>query len=96
MKATLLLIMILSVPSLAAADSMRCGSRIISRGSSSAELTSFCGEPAAVTKPSSYLDQIEIQIFTYNFGPNQLMERVRVENGVVVQIDSLGYGYNEP
>lgn len=37
-----------------------------------------------------------VEIWTYNFGPNQLMERVRIENGLVVQIDSLGYGYNEP
>jgi hypothetical protein len=111
MKAAMLLTMILCVPSLAAAESIRCGSRIIERGSSSAELSSFCGDPAQVSKSSTYngggrvgpagvavgsVEQIEVEIWTYNFGPNQLMERVRIENGIVVQIDSLGYGYNEP
>jgi hypothetical protein len=103
MKAALLLMMILGVPSLAAAESIRCGNRIIMRGSSSAELASFCGDPAQVSKSSSYssgavgsVEQIDVEIWTYNFGPNQFMERVRIENGLVVQIDSLGYGYNEP
>jgi Protein of unknown function (DUF2845) len=96
MKHPCSLLLMLFLPLLANADSIRCGSRIIQRGSSSAELTAFCGEPAAVARPSSYLDQIEVEIRTYNFGPNQLMERVRIENGVIVQIDSLGYGYNEP
>jgi hypothetical protein len=102
MKAALLLIAILGVPSLAAAESIRCGSRIIMRGSSSAELASFCGDPAQVSKSPSYgdgavrsVEQIDVEIWTYNFGPNQLMERVRIENGIVVQIDSLGYGYND-
>jgi hypothetical protein len=96
MKVAGLFLAMLFLPPLAQADSIRCGSRIIERGSSSAELKAFCGEPAEVTKQSSYLDQIEVEIWTYNFGPNQLMERVRIENGVVAQIDSLGYGYNEP
>jgi hypothetical protein len=30
-----------------------------------------------------------------NFGPNLLMERVRIEDGVVVEVQSLGYGFNE-
>jgi len=38
----------------------------------------------------------EVETWTYDFGPNQLMERVRIENGIVVQIDSLGYGHNSP
>jgi hypothetical protein len=112
MKATLALIVLGCLPSVLMADSIRCGSRIISRGSSSAELAAFCGDPAQVTKSSSYTGggrvrgadgvvygstaEILVEIWTYNFGPNQLMERVRIENGVVVQIDSLGYGYNEP
>jgi hypothetical protein len=99
-KTLLLSVIALGLPSFAAAESIRCGSRIISRGSSSAELASFCGEPAQISKNSSYagdsVGQIEVEIWTYNFGPNQLMERVRIENGIVVQIDSMGYGYNEP
>ncbi len=112
MKAMLALIALGCLPSVLMADSIRCGSRIISRGSSSAELAAFCGDPAQVNKSSSFTgggrahgadgveyrttEEIVVEIWTYNFGPNQLMERVRIENGLVVQIDSLGYGYNEP
>lgn len=113
MKVLLASCLMALLPSVLMADSIRCGSRIITRGSSSAELTAFCGDPAQVTKSSSYVGgargaraadgvdygttaEIVVEIWTYNFGPNQLMERVRIENGIVAQIDSLGYGYNEP
>jgi hypothetical protein len=110
MKILLGLCLLGLLPGVLMADSIRCGSRIISRGSSSAELAAFCGDPAQVTKSSSFVGgvrgadgvdygttgEIVVEIWTYNFGPNQLMERVRIENGIVAQIDSLGYGYNEP
>jgi hypothetical protein len=37
--------------------------------------------------------EVQIEIWTYNFGPNKLMQRIRFEDGVVVRIESLGYGY---
>ncbi len=111
MKVLLAVCLLGLLPSVLMADSIRCGSRIITRGSTSAELATFCGDPAQVTKSSSYIGgrargtdgvdygtagELVVEIWTYNFGPNQLMERVRIENGMVAQIDSLGYGYNEP
>jgi hypothetical protein len=33
-----------------------------------------------------------VEMWTYNFGPDRLMQRIRFENGVVVRIESLGYG----
>lgn len=111
MRIFLTAIVLAGLPCIAFGDSIRCGSRIIERGSSSAELSAFCGDPTSVSKSSSYggdgrpgrdgvitasSGDIEVETWTYNFGPNQLMERVRIENGMVVQIDSLGYGYNEP
>jgi hypothetical protein len=111
MKTSLALLAMLLVPSLLMAGSIRCGSRLILRGSTSAELMQFCGDPAQVDKHSAYTgsasrlspegsvvagsaEEISVEIWTYNFGPDSLMERVRIENGTVVQIDSLGYGYN--
>ncbi len=113
MKTLLASFILICMPSILMAESIRCGNRIISRGSSSAELADLCGNPAQVSRSSMYNgtvnavsgapglatasgEQIEVEIWTYNFGPNQLMERVRIENGIVVQIDSLGYGYYEP
>ena len=41
-------------------------------------------------------DFIEIQVesWIYNLGPNKLMRRLRFEDGVLTEIESLGYGYN--
>ncbi len=110
MKTVLALVLLISMPSLLSAQSIRCDSRIISRGSSSAELAAFCGNPTQVDRRSNYIgrgnavpggvaadsEEVVVEVWTYNFGPNQLMQRVRIENGTVVQIDSLGYGYNDP
>jgi hypothetical protein len=41
-------------------------------------------------------EDIQVETWTYNFGPDRLMERIRIENGVIVDMASLGYGYNEP
>jgi hypothetical protein len=38
--------------------------------------------------------EIQVEIWTYNLGPNKLMRQIRFEDGVVVDIDTLGYGYN--
>ena len=34
-----------------------------------------------------------VELWTYNFGPSRLMAGIRFENGVVIRIESLGYGY---
>jgi uncharacterized protein DUF2845 len=39
--------------------------------------------------------EIPVENWVYNLGPNKLMQRVRFEGGVVVEIESLGYGYNK-
>ncbi len=91
------------LPTLVAAESIRCGNQIISRGTSRAEVAALCGQPAQIDKGSSYngvgpasVEERQIEIWTYNFGPNMLMERIRFEDGIIVDMQSLGYGYNEP
>jgi hypothetical protein len=39
--------------------------------------------------------EIPVENWVYNLGPNKLMQRVKFEGGVVVDIESLGYGYNK-
>ena len=104
--------LLLASPSVLA-DSIRCGSQLILKGSTSADLLENCGKPTQVVKNGTThglvgntyrgsgvigeaTGDIEVETWTYDFGPNQLMERVRLENGIVVQIDSLGYGHNQP
>ena len=38
--------------------------------------------------------EIPVEIWTYNLGPNKLMRQLRFEGGLLVDIDTLGYGYN--
>jgi Protein of unknown function (DUF2845) len=37
---------------------------------------------------------LPVEYWIYNLGPNRLMQRVRFIDGVVVEVESLGYGYN--
>ncbi len=48
------------------------------------------GRPIRV--PGGDID-VSIETWTYNFGPNQLMRRIRIEDGIVKSIETLGYGY---
>jgi hypothetical protein len=40
--------------------------------------------------------EVPVDIWVYNLGPNKLMRRIRFEDGVVVAIETLGYGYIAP
>jgi Protein of unknown function (DUF2845) len=111
MKTSVAVLGLLLAPSLLFAESIRCGSQLITKGSTSAELLEYCGKPAQVTSngtvngllgntyaagglTSQATGDFEVETWLYDFGPNQLMERVRIENGIVVQIDSMGYGHD--
>jgi hypothetical protein len=39
--------------------------------------------------------EVLVEEWTYNFGPHKLMRIVRFENGLVAEVDQLGYGYND-
>ncbi|NLG75694.1 MAG: DUF2845 domain-containing protein [Xanthomonadaceae bacterium] len=41
------------------------------------------------------LIEVPVEIWTYNFGPYKLMRRVRFVDGLVEEIETLGYGYHE-
>jgi hypothetical protein len=36
---------------------------------------------------------VRAEDWTYNFGPNRLMQRLRFINGQLHEIDTMGYGY---
>ena len=42
-----------------------------------------------------YTQEVELTEYVYNFGPRKLMRRLLFEAGVLVRIESLGYGYHE-
>lgn len=39
------------------------------------------------------LIEVPVELWLYNLGPNKFMRRVRFEDGIVVEIETLGYGY---
>ena len=98
-------VLLMAVPAYA----FRCGTRVITSGDPADKVLQFCGSPVSVQtrraeRPyvdelgRSYLsrglvEEVVIEEWTYNLGPNQLMRIVRIENGRVVEVKSLGYGY---
>jgi uncharacterized protein DUF2845 len=107
MKGWLLLLVLACMPTLTFAQSLRCSNKIISEGTTSQELAALCGDPVQVEHKTIYNDvstgtrnvaasstiEIHVEMWIYNFGPNQLMERIWIQDGVVTRIESLGrYG----
>jgi hypothetical protein len=39
------------------------------------------------------LVEVPVEVWTYNFGPNKLQRRIRFVDGVIDEIETLGYGY---
>jgi hypothetical protein len=42
-----------------------------------------------------YTEEVELTEYVYNFGPRKLMRRLLFEGGVLVKIETIGYGYRE-
>jgi hypothetical protein len=38
--------------------------------------------------------EMRVEYWTYNLGPNKLMRRIRIEDGIIRQFETLGYGYH--
>lgn len=93
-----------------AADSFRCGTRLVTDGDAADEVRALCGEPTSVTRTgilrrpvdwrfgrpyylSGDLAEVAVEYWTYNLGPNKLMRRLRLEDGIVTDIETLGPGY---
>lgn len=75
------------------ADTMRCGNKLIEKGDSAVTLKELCGAPAEIEQ--SFTPQnVPMEIWTYNRGPDQFLMTVRVINGMVVGIKTLHeYGH---
>ena len=93
------------------ADSMRCGSKLVSAEDTREQVRAKCGEATDVQHSSIWrvptvwihgrlyragndLVEVPVELWTYNFGPHKFMRRVRFEDGLVVEVETLGYGYN--
>ncbi|MEO8461489.1 MAG: DUF2845 domain-containing protein [Dokdonella sp.] len=87
-----------------AAFALRCGSRVISSGDQDFKVRSRCGDPLWIDEFIGYdvignrnfqqQIEVQVQVWYYNFGPSQLMRRLRFRNGVLADEETLGYGVN--
>jgi Protein of unknown function (DUF2845) len=113
MKRLALLALLALAATPALADSFRCGTRLITDGTTMGEVRTRCGAPTSVQyrevwrRPTIWIDghryfasdqevAVPVELWTYNFGPNRLMRRIRFEDGLVTDIETLEHGYNEP
>jgi hypothetical protein len=98
--------LVLLLAAAAPAHAFRCGSRIITTGDHAQKILRYCGEPASVQvrvlqmpyvrdwRPyRGIVEEVVVEEWILNFGPQYLMRSVRLENGFVAEIKSLGYGY---
>jgi hypothetical protein len=91
-------------------NTMRCGNGLIEVGKSMATVQALCGSPADVqhsvavnakntagadgSTRNTVNDEVPVETWTYNRGPNQLMVSIRFVDGKVVAIDTLHeYGH---
>ena len=100
----------LLLSSIAYADALRCGNKLVSTGDTRTLVRELCGEPYDVITRSILrrphydlhgriiyfgdgMIEVPVEIWTYNFGPYKLMRRIRFVDGLVEDIETLGYGY---
>lgn len=97
----------LALSGAAGADSMRCGTKLLTDGDPLDKVEALCGPPASVERReilrpyynhngtrANYSYEVSVEIWTYNFGPSKLMYRLRFEDGLLVDVDTLSHGYH--
>jgi len=99
MKSSFVVVILVLLPTVVLGQSLRCGSKLITQGTSQAKIAALCGQPVQVVHPPAYngivpgASDVQTEIWIFNFGPNKLMQRIRFRNGIADGIDSVGYGY---
>jgi hypothetical protein len=93
-------------PEVGQAASLRCGTALVADGASKSDVVAKCGEPLAKESRSESEEvktrdgdtatkrvvQKTFEEWTYNFGPNRLVQVVVFENGKLIDVKSAGYG----
>ncbi|MGZ5619898.1 MAG: DUF2845 domain-containing protein [Methylobacter sp.] len=109
MKNSAIWVLVLSLCCLDSAFAMRCGHNLVIEGDYKNDVIARCGEPDSIEThtevvgrtihfPFRTLDlqeyvEIQVEEWIYNLGPFRFKQYLRFENGVLVEIKSLGRGY---
>ena len=92
----------------ATADTLRCGSKLITDGDTIDKVLQYCGEPIErkrtwITRqprfeyggqeiPFPGSEDVPVDLWTYDFGSSKLMRRIRFVAGKVDSIETLEHG----
>ena len=92
----------------ATADSVRCGSKVITEGDTIERVREYCGEPTETQRtwttrhprfeyggqeiPFEGSEDVPVDLWTYDFGPNKLVRRIRFIAGKVDSIETREHG----
>lgn len=103
----LILIILLVEPVFA----MRCGNLLVDEGDYRIDVIERCGNPDHISERTEYRfvklqkysnafhygQQVPVYIeeWTFNFGPRRFMRLLRFENGQLISIRTLSYGYRK-
>ena len=98
----------LMIASGASADSVRCGSKLITEGDPIEKVREYCGEPTETQRtwmtrqprfeyggqeiPFEGSEDVPVDLWTYDFGPNKLARRIRFIAGKVDSIETREHG----
>jgi hypothetical protein len=107
-RPALALLAALMLPHAALADTLRCSGKIISEGDTADDVLDYCGEPVErkrtwITRqprfeyggqeiPFPGSEDVPVDLWTYDFGANRLMRRIRLVAGKVDSIETLEHG----
>jgi len=101
---------VLGLSAASSANAMRCGTKLIARGDHVSKILQYCGEPDYTQSRraqrsyhnryghvlySGFYEEVLIEEWTFNLGPHKLMRVVKLENGIVRDIEHLGYGFTK-
>ena len=92
------------------ADSVRCGSKVISEGDPMERVRQYCGEPTETKRtwmtrkprfeyggqeiPFEGTEDVPVDLWTYDFGPHKLVRRIRFIASKVDSIETREHGTN--
>lgn len=91
----LALVLLMTGQTAVASTTLRCGSSLVSSGSTTQEVLQKCGEPIArdqlgsILKTGIYGERYELQVEEWSYAPrNGMYQFLRFEGGRLVRVDS--------
>jgi hypothetical protein len=89
------------------AQAFRCGVYVVTEGEHALSVLQKCGEPQYRDEHIEYrelrikgqgleqarFEPVRVEQWLYNFGPRMFMQQLRFENGKLMEIKNLNYGF---